>query len=200
MRTDGEATRARILAAARTEFARHGLAGARVDRIAAEARASKERLYAYFGDKRSLFTAVLAVNMQETTDRIPRDARDLPGFVSAMFDHATENPDHLRMLDWARLENEPGLAPQTPCGRPGPVTEDIVRAQEQGIIDPAWDPDDLIILLLSLATAWAQSPHSLFTGESLFAGEPEDASGAQRRRDAAVAAACRILAPEPHAG
>lgn len=200
MRTDGEATRARILAAARTEFARYGLAGARVDRIAAEARASKERLYAYFGDKRSLFTAVLAVNMQETTDRIPRDARDLPGFVSAMFDHATENPDHLRMLDWARLENEPGLAPQTPCGRPGPAVEDIVRAQEQGIIDPAWDPDDLIILLLSLATAWAQSPHSLFTGETLFTGEPEDASGAQRRRDAAVAAACRILAPEPHAG
>ncbi|MDK1359001.1 TetR family transcriptional regulator [Arthrobacter sp. zg-Y1219] len=194
MRTDGEATRARILAAARTEFARYGLAGARVDRIAAEARASKERLYAYFGDKRSLFTAVLEVNMQETTERIPRDAHDLPGFVSAMFDHATENPDHLRMLDWARLENEPGLAPQTPCGRPGPTTEDIVRAQEQGIIDPGWDPDDLVVLLLSLATAWAQSPQSLFTGE------PEEASGSPRRRDAAVAAACRILNPKPHAG
>ncbi|MCC9196517.1 TetR family transcriptional regulator [Arthrobacter sp. zg-Y820] len=194
MRTDGEATRARILAAARTEFARYGLAGARVDRIAAEARASKERLYAYFGDKRSLFTAVLEVNMQETTERIPRDAHDLPGFVSAMFDHATENPDHLRMLDWARLENEPGLAPQTPCGRPGPTTEDIVSAQEQGIIDPGWDPDDLVVLLLSLATAWAQSPQSLFTGE------PEEASGSPRRRDAAVAAACRILKPKPHAG
>ncbi|MET4059246.1 AcrR family transcriptional regulator [Arthrobacter sp. UYP6] len=194
MRTDGEATRARILAAARTEFARYGLAGARVDRIAAEARASKERLYAYFGDKRALFTAVLAVNMQETTERIPRDAHDLPGFVSAMFDHATQNPDHLRMLDWARLENEPGLAPQTPCDRPGPAIEDIVGAQEQGIIDPGWDPDDLVILLLSLATAWAQSPQPLFTGE------PEEASGSQRRRDAAVAAACRILKPEPHAG
>lgn len=194
MRTDGEATRTRILAAARTEFARYGLAGARVDRIAAEARASKERLYAYFGDKRSLFTAVLEVNMQETKERIPRNAHDLPGFVSAMFDHATQNPDHLRMLDWARLEDEPGLAPQTPCGRPGPTTEDIVSAQEQGIIDPGWDPDDLVILLLSLATAWAQSPQPLFTGQ------PEDASGSQRRRDAAVAAACRILTPEPHAG
>ena len=194
MRADGEATKARILAAARTEFARYGLAGSRVDRIAADARASKERLYAYFGDKRSLFAAVLALNMQETTERIPRDAHDLPGFVSAMFDHATQNPDHLRMLDWARLENEPGLAPRTPCGRPGPAIEDIVSAQEQGIIDPGWDPDDLVILLLSLATAWAQSPQPLFTGE------PEEASGSQRRRDAAVAAACRILKPEPHAG
>ena len=194
MRTDGEATRARILAAARTEFARYGLAGSRVDRIAADARASKERLYAYFGDKRSLFAAVLALNLQETTDRIPRDALDLPGFVGAMFDHATQNPDHLRMLDWARLENEPGLAPRTPCGRPGPTAADVVSAQARGIIDSRWDPDDLITLLLSLATAWAQSPETLFTGEP----EVKDGSG-NRRRQAAVAAACRILEPQSSA-
>lgn len=194
MRSDGEATRDRILEAARTEFARHGLAGARVDRIAAEARASKERLYAYFGDKRSLFSAVLALNMQETTDRIPRDALDLPGFVGAMFDHAAQNPDHLRMLDWARLENEPGLAPQSPCGRPGPSTEDVVRAQAEGSIDASWDPDDLMTLLLSLATAWAQSPQSLFTGK------PQEAADSRnRRRNAAVAAACRLMEPRPAA-
>ncbi|WP_342024573.1 TetR family transcriptional regulator [Arthrobacter citreus] len=191
MRTDGEATKARILAAARTEFARYGLAGSRVDRIAADARASKERLYAYFGDKRALFAAVLALNMQETKDRIPGDVTDLPGFVGAMFDHATQNPGHLRMLDWARLENEPGLAPQTPCGRPGPGTEDVIRAQASGIIDSRWDPDDLITMLLSLATAWAQSPEFLFTGESDVKDESKS-----RRRAAAVAAACRLIGPE----
>ncbi|GAA3286227.1 TetR family transcriptional regulator [Arthrobacter citreus] len=195
MRSDGEATRARILAAARTEFARYGLAGSRVDRIAADARASKERLYAYFGDKRSLFAAVLALNMQETKDRIPADVLDLPGFVGAMFDHAAHNPDHLRMLDWARLENEPGIAPQTPCGRPGPDKEDVIRAQARGIIDSRWDPDDLLTMLLSLATAWAQSPEFLFTGEP----EAQDESRS-RRREAAVAAACRLLAPNPSCG
>ena len=190
MRSDGEATRIRILDAARTEFARYGLAGARVDRIASDARASKERLYAYFGDKRSLFAAVLALNLQETTDLIPRDARDLSGFVGAMFDHAAEHPEHLRMLDWARLEENPDLLPPVPCGRPGPTSDAVLRAQEAGVIDPAWNPDDLLILLFSLATAWAQSPEALFTG----AADP-DPDSRERRRNAAVAAACRIFEP-----
>jgi AcrR family transcriptional regulator len=59
MRTDAAETRRAILEAATAEFSRHGLAGSRVDRIAAEAGCSKERLYANFGDKRSLFTTVL---------------------------------------------------------------------------------------------------------------------------------------------
>ncbi|HEV3011213.1 MAG TPA: helix-turn-helix domain-containing protein, partial [Burkholderiales bacterium] len=44
-------TRARILEAATGEFARYGLGGARVDRIAARAKANKRMLYYYFGDK-----------------------------------------------------------------------------------------------------------------------------------------------------
>ena len=48
---DPAGTRARILAAATREFARHGLGGARVDRIAASADANKRMLYYYFGDK-----------------------------------------------------------------------------------------------------------------------------------------------------
>ncbi len=176
------------MAAARTEFARYGLAGARVDRIAVEARASKERIYAYFGSKSALFAAVLAANLQETTEQVPRDALDLPGFVGALYDHAVEHPEHLRMLDWARLEGAPeALAPSS---RPGPASADIAAAQAQGIIDPAWDPDDLMTLLFSLATAWAQSPELLYTGKT------EDSDAAlERRRQAAIAAACRLLAP-----
>ena len=56
---DPEGTRARILDAATWEFARFGLGGARVDRIAARAAANKRMLYYYFGDKDALFLAVL---------------------------------------------------------------------------------------------------------------------------------------------
>ncbi len=56
---DPEGTRRRILAAATREFARHGLGGARVDRIATKADANKRMLYYYFGDKDDLFRAVL---------------------------------------------------------------------------------------------------------------------------------------------
>jgi AcrR family transcriptional regulator len=52
---DPEATRARILAAAEKEFAMHGLGGARVDRIAAQAKSNKRMLYHYFGNKDDLF-------------------------------------------------------------------------------------------------------------------------------------------------
>jgi AcrR family transcriptional regulator len=56
---DPERTRTSILDAATREFARHGLGGARVDRIATRAGANKRMLYYYFGDKDALFRAVL---------------------------------------------------------------------------------------------------------------------------------------------
>ncbi|WP_373310185.1 helix-turn-helix domain-containing protein, partial [Streptomyces purpurascens] len=43
-----------MLAAAMEEFAGHGIAGARVDRIAKLAKTSKERVYAYFRSKDAL--------------------------------------------------------------------------------------------------------------------------------------------------
>ena len=52
-------TRQKILEAATQEFARYGLGGARVDRIATRAGANKRMLYYYFGDKDELFLAVL---------------------------------------------------------------------------------------------------------------------------------------------
>ena len=56
---DPAKNRERILAAALGEFARSGLGGARVDRIAARAGANKRMLYYYFGNKEALFLAVL---------------------------------------------------------------------------------------------------------------------------------------------
>ena len=56
---DPERARARILAAATAEFARYGLGGARVDRIAARAGLNKRMLYYYFRDKDNLFLAAL---------------------------------------------------------------------------------------------------------------------------------------------
>ena len=56
---DAEATRDRILAAARAEFAGLGLGGARIDSIAAAAGANKQMIYHYFGSKDGLFTSAL---------------------------------------------------------------------------------------------------------------------------------------------
>ena len=56
---DAEQTRRRILDAAKAEFARKGLGGARVDEIAARSKSNKRMIYHYFGSKEKLFTAVL---------------------------------------------------------------------------------------------------------------------------------------------
>ena len=56
---DPEGMRIRILEAAKQEFAAHGLAGARVDRIAAQAGANKRMLYYHVGNKEDLYLAVL---------------------------------------------------------------------------------------------------------------------------------------------
>lgn len=54
------ATLERILAAAKAEFAAQGLAGARVDAIAAAAGVTKQLVYHYYEGKDKLFEAVLA--------------------------------------------------------------------------------------------------------------------------------------------
>ncbi len=56
---DPAATRRRILAAAKHEYARYGLDGARVDRIAARAKTNKRMLYHYFGNKDDLYQQTL---------------------------------------------------------------------------------------------------------------------------------------------
>src|SRR5688500_1071045 len=56
---DAERTRVQILEAAAREFARSGLGGARVERIAAQAGVNVRMLYYYFSSKDELFLAVL---------------------------------------------------------------------------------------------------------------------------------------------
>src|SRR3569833_3576363 len=58
---DPEGMRLRILEAAKKEFAAHGIGGARVDRIAAEAGANKRMLYFFVGFKEEYFLVVLLV-------------------------------------------------------------------------------------------------------------------------------------------
>src|SRR4051794_31065119 len=56
---DPERTTADILDIATREFADKGLAGARIDEIAAATRTSKRMIYSYFGSKEGLYIAVL---------------------------------------------------------------------------------------------------------------------------------------------
>ena len=74
MPRDPELTRKKVLAAAVAEFAAHGYAGARIDRIAGRAGVNKRMLYHHFGAKEAVFEAALAdrLSAAEVTDELVR--------------------------------------------------------------------------------------------------------------------------------
>lgn len=74
MPRDPDRTRANVLAAAATEFAANGYAGARIDRIASRAGANKRMIYHHFGGKQAVFEAVLAdqLTMASATEDLVR--------------------------------------------------------------------------------------------------------------------------------
>jgi AcrR family transcriptional regulator len=106
---DVERTKQLLLSAATAEFSRYGLAGARVDRIAANAGVNKERIYQYFGSKESLFATVLERELTAALDSIViagsgPDA--IADYAGKAFDYATEHPDLARLTFWEGLERE----------------------------------------------------------------------------------------------
>ncbi|MGV9596507.1 TetR family transcriptional regulator [Streptosporangium sandarakinum] len=63
-----ERTRAAVLAAARREFAEHGYAVAKIDRIAERAEMTRGAVYSNFPTKRALYLAVLADLVERSAD------------------------------------------------------------------------------------------------------------------------------------
>src|ERR1700683_5374245 len=62
-------TRSRILDSALSEFAAHGLAGARTEQIAAAAGVNKALIYYYFESKEKLYSAALEMVSSRVRDR-----------------------------------------------------------------------------------------------------------------------------------
>ena len=110
MAWDTAGTRRALLEAAVAEFAEHGFAGARVDRLAGKAAINKERIYQYFGSKRGLFSAVLQREMSELAAAVPltvEQTADLGEFAGRIFDYHREYPSYTRLLLWEGLEGDP---------------------------------------------------------------------------------------------
>ena len=105
-RRDPAATRNKLLKAARHEFAKGGLAGARVDEIARRAGVNKQLVYHYFGDKDALYLAVLEWVYEEirTQERklnlegLPPD-QAIKRLIEASFDHLAAHPDFIVLLN-----------------------------------------------------------------------------------------------------
>jgi TetR/AcrR family transcriptional regulator len=113
-----EESRAAILRAAAQEFAEHGIAGARTDEIAREARVNKALLYYYFQDKETLYGAVLDEafsGLKTTVFRVldselpPREK--MMAYAGAYFDFVASNQLYPRLMQREMMRAREGQSP-----------------------------------------------------------------------------------------
>ena len=189
MARDAEATKARLLAAATAEFAAYGIAGARIDRIAAAASANKNLLYLYFGNKEQLFATVLDTHITALLDAVPFDVADLPGYAGRLYDFALGHPDLVRLARWYSLE-QPGSLESTPLAFSSTKAklDAITAAQRSGAVDDGLPAEHLLALLLSIAMTWTEGNPEASTADA-------DAGTVAARRHAVVVAARRLVRP-----
>ncbi|MGP5097042.1 TetR family transcriptional regulator [Brachybacterium alimentarium] len=151
----GAATRQRIIDAATEEFAQHGIAGARVERIVAAARTNKAQLYDYFGNKEGLFDAIFGASLERIVDVVPIDSSDLPDWAVRLYDEYLEHPSLIRLATWARLERRPaGHLVDEPDRLDDRKLRFIAYAQGAGLVR-AGEPFDIMALVIGMSMAWS---------------------------------------------
>lgn len=153
---NAEASRERILEAALTEFSAFGIAGARVDRIAAAARCNKNLIYIYFESKEKLFGAVLVKYLAGAYDENPFTPEDLPSYAARAFDLVTARPELTRLIAWSSLEQTAGLIPERSIARDSKIKA-LTTAQEESQVGNHFPPGFLLTAIMAMATAWTPS-------------------------------------------
>lgn len=153
MARNPQLTRHKLLTAAYSEFAEHGLAGARIDRIAATADVNKRMIYAYFGGKQQLFDSVVEHSLQALADDVPMDAADLPGYAGRLFDYLVAHPDRRRLALWRLLEGSAPTEAETAS----------TAAKIATLEDPntGFDGKTVLVFLMALVQAWPNAAPAL---------------------------------------
>ncbi|HKU06141.1 MAG TPA: TetR/AcrR family transcriptional regulator [Bradyrhizobium sp.] len=185
---DPEGMRLRILEAAKHEFSAHGLAGARVDRIAVKAGANKRMLYYHVGNKEDLYLAVL----EGTYEKIRAEERELdlehldpPQAIERLIDftwnYFIKNPEFLSMLQTENLAKAKHLKRSTKVkSMHSPFVEMIRDVVQRGVASGdfrvAVDPVQLYISIAALSFFYLSNSATLSVifGRDLLGKEARD--------------------------
>ena len=151
---DPERTRERIVAAAIQEFSAKGLAGARVDEIAARAGVNKRMLYHYFGNKDELFRAILEYESEQRARCMARAPQPLAENLPFYYDFFCGDVDNARLLEWEALEggDAPAIAEEERRRMLAIVVERFGDAQAHGQLADDLDPDLAFLATMALTT------------------------------------------------
>lgn len=170
---DAEATRARILQAAKDEFAGRGLGGARVDAIAERADTNKRMIYHYFGGKDALFRAVLEfvyLDIRAAERALPLESLDpeqaLRALVRFTWTYHLENPAFLTLVNSENLQGARNLRalPRVRDAYP-PMVARVQAVLDRGVAEgrfrPGVDPVQLNVTISAMSHYYFSNRHTL---------------------------------------
>ena len=174
---DAEATQKRILAAAKKEFAKSGLAGARVDVIADRAKANKRMIYHYFGSKEELFQRVLEdayVDIRTAEQKLDLDHLEpraaLETLVRFTWQYYLKNPEFITLVNSENLHRARHLKKSEIIHVVSRKFVDMVsglldRGAKAGVFRSGIDPVQLNITIAAIGYYYLTNRH---TGSIVF--------------------------------
>jgi AcrR family transcriptional regulator len=160
---DPERTKQDILHVATLEFAANGLAGARVDAIAAKTATTKRMIYYYFGSKEQLYSLVLEraySGIRQIEERLDLERLDpetaLRRLVEFSFDYHEAHPEFIRLVMNENILNAVHIRKSTTVAATNTpaisvLTALLSRGFASGVFKRLVDPIDLHLLVSALS-------------------------------------------------
>lgn len=173
---DPERSKAAILLAAREEFSRTGLGGARVERIAEKAAVDKKLVYYYFKDKDGLFAAALESVYAEIRDaQLYLDLQGMPPLIALRrlieftWDYYIAHPEFITLLNSENLhlarhlQGSPRIR-ELNSPLVDSLSDILERGQKQGLFRAGIDPVQLYITIAGCSYFYLSNIHTLSAG------------------------------------
>jgi AcrR family transcriptional regulator len=166
---DPERTKTALLEAALVEFADKGLAGARVDEIAARAGVNKQLISYYFGGKEGLHQA-LSDKWRTQDEAIIDPSRPLEDVVDGFLKAVYQDPDRARFSIREAIDQDPSDTAFEPDAS---GVADIRERQKTGEIANDLDPAFVLLVISSAVMSGAVFPVETKRTLGLDPGSPE---------------------------
>ena len=201
---DPDRTMANILQVATAEFADKGLAGARIDEIAALTSTSKRMIYYYFGSKEGLYLAVLEDAYRRIRrieaelhlqDLAPEQAlRTLVGFT---VDYQLANPDFIRLVMNENMHRGEFIGRSTTIQELNiPVIHAVRDVYQRGVAAGVFRPDvDPVDLHMSISALSFFNVANRHTFGAIFKRPLDTPAATAARRESIIEMVVRFLRP-----
>ena len=187
---NAEATKSRILRAAKKEFAKHGMGGARVDEIAESANANKRMIYHYFGSKEDLFRIVLEeayLDIRSAEKKLDLDSlppkEALETLVRFTWTYYLKNPEFITLVNSENLHRAKhikGIAslPEAVRGLVEMVEGILKAGEKSGVFREGIDATQLNITIAAIGYYYLTNQ---FTGSFIFERDLMDKKALEER-------------------